>query len=94
MNDLSTYIPEMIETRRYLHRIPEIAWTEFLTSELVIKRVRELGFKTIIGKALFNEEYAYGREDSWNLLGIRTTFLKHSDGYFLNIRTLKHFSHS
>ena len=30
----------------------------------------------------------------WNLLGIRTTFLKHSDGYFLNIRTLKHFSHS
>ena len=50
MNDLSAYIPEMIETRRYLHRIPEIAWTEFLTSELVIKRVRELGFKTIIGK--------------------------------------------
>ena len=24
MNDLSAYIPEMIETRRYLHRIPEI----------------------------------------------------------------------
>ena len=63
MDDLSAYIPEMIETRRYLHQIPEIAWTEFLTSELVIKRVRELGFKTIIGKALFNEEYAYGREE-------------------------------
>ena len=62
MTDLSTYIPEMIETRRRLHKIPEIAWTEFLTSEIVIKRVRELGFKTIIGKSLFNEEFAYGRE--------------------------------
>lgn len=61
MADLTSYIPEMIATRRELHKIPEIAWTEFLTSEIVINRVRELGFKTIIGKALFNEEYAYGR---------------------------------
>ncbi len=61
MTDLNSYVPEMIKTRRYLHRIPEIAWTEFLTSEIVIKKVRELGFKTIIGKALFNEEHAYGR---------------------------------
>ena len=59
MTDLSAYIPEMIETRRRLHKIPEIAWTEFLTSEIVIKKVRELGFKTIIGKSLFNEEFAY-----------------------------------
>ena len=25
--------------------------------------------------------------NEWNLLRIRTTFLKHSDSYFLNIRT-------
>lgn len=58
MADLNAYVPEMIKTRRYLHRIPEIAWTEFLTSEVVIKKVRELGFKTIIGKALFNLKVA------------------------------------
>ena len=35
MTDLSAYIPEMVETRRRLHRYPEIAWTEFLTLSLI-----------------------------------------------------------
>ena len=54
MLHLATYIPEMIETRRHLHHHPEIAWTEFLTTQTIVKRVRELGFKTILGKALFD----------------------------------------
>ena len=62
MLHLSAYIPEMIELRRQIHHHPEIAWTEFLTTQTIVNRVRELGFKTIVGKALFDEEHALGRE--------------------------------
>lgn len=64
MLSISAYIPEMIQTRREFHKNPEIAWTEFLTTQTIVKRVRELGFKTVVGKALFNTDYALGRVDS------------------------------
>ncbi len=60
---LSAYIPEMILTRRELHQYPEIAWTEFMTTQTVVSRVRELGFKTILGKKLFDETHAFGRQE-------------------------------
>ena len=41
MLSLSAYIPEMIETRRKLHHHPEVAWTEFLTTQVIVNRVRE-----------------------------------------------------
>ncbi len=62
MISLSAYIPEMIETRRKLHKHPEIAWTEFLTTQVIVNRVRELGFKTVLGEALFNKDAVLGRE--------------------------------
>ena len=62
MLSLSAYIPEMIETRRKLHHHPEVAWTEFLTTQVIVNRVRELGFQTVLGKALFDEAHVLGRE--------------------------------
>ena len=62
MISLSAYIPEMIETRRKLHKHPEIAWTEFLTTQVIVNRVRELGFMTVLGEALFNKDAVLGRE--------------------------------
>ena len=62
MISLSAYIPEMIETRRKLHKHPEIAWTEFLSTQVIVNRVRELGFKTVLGEALFNKDAVLGRE--------------------------------
>lgn len=64
MLSVAAYIPEMIKTRREFHKNPEIAWTEFLTTQTIVKRVRELGFKTVVGKALFNPEFALGRIES------------------------------
>ncbi len=63
MISLSAYIPEMLETRRQFHHHPEIAWTEFLTTQTIVKRVRELGFKTVVGKALFDVEHTFGRDE-------------------------------
>ena len=62
MISLSAYIPEMIETRRKLHKHPEIAWTEFLTTQVIVNRVRELGFKTVLGEAHFNKDAGLGRD--------------------------------
>ena len=33
MLHLAAYIPEMLEFRRQIHHHPEIAWTEFLTTQ-------------------------------------------------------------
>ncbi len=63
MTELSRYFPEMIEARRHFHRYPEVAWTEFLTTQTIIQRVRELGFKTVVGKALFDIKHAFGRDE-------------------------------
>lgn len=89
MLHLAAYIPEMIETRRHLHHHPEIAWTEFLTTQTIVKRVRELGFKTILGKALFDEAHALGREPKVIeeamqrslKLGMDPALLKELEGY-------------
>ena len=63
MSDLVQYQAELVQTRRAIHRYPEVAWTEFVTTERVIKRVRELGFKTIVGPALFDPKFAFDRHD-------------------------------
>ena len=89
MLHVAAYIPEMIETRRHLHHHPEIAWTEFLTTQTIVKRVRELGFKTILGKALFDTEHALGREEKVIeeamqrslKLGMDPALLKELEGY-------------
>lgn len=57
-----TYIPEMIWTRRELHRRPELGWREFRTTERIVKTVRSLGFDTVLGLKLFNTDYTFGRE--------------------------------
>ena len=89
MLHLAAYIPEMIETRRHFHHHPEIAWTEFLTTQTIINRVRDLGFKTIVGKALFDTEHALGREPKVIeeamqrslKLGMNPALLKELEGY-------------
>ena len=89
MLHLAAYIPEMIETRRHLHHHPEIAWTEFLTTQVIVRRVREWGFKTVLGKALFDPEHALGRDPEVIeaamkrslKLGMDPVLLKELDGY-------------
>ena len=89
MLHLAAYIPEMIETRRQFHHHPEIAWTEFLTTQTIVNRVRDLGFKTVVGKALFDTEHALGREpqvieDAMQRslkLGMNPQLLKELEGY-------------
>lgn len=63
MTTLESYLPEMLATRRDLHQHPELGWTEFRTTERIVKTVRALGFETIVGRALFNLDYTFGRNE-------------------------------
>lgn len=46
---LAEILPALIETRRDLHRNPEIGFKEFRTSAIVAKRLRELGLEVTEG---------------------------------------------
>ena len=59
----ASYLPEMLATRRQLHQYPEIGWSEFRTTERIVKTVRSLGFQTVLGRALFNLDYTLGRNE-------------------------------
>ena len=86
---VAPYVDEMIQMRRRLHRYPEIAWTEFVTTSIIVERVRELGFKTVLGKKLFNEEFVLGRDpevvkdaqDRARAHGVSEEILKELEGY-------------
>lgn len=51
--------PELVATRRDIHRHPELAWTEFRTASLVAKRLTELGFRVLTGRQVLAEAYRY-----------------------------------
>jgi amidohydrolase len=38
------YYPEMVETRRHLHRHPELSYKEYKTTEYIVERLEKLGY--------------------------------------------------
>jgi amidohydrolase len=48
-SERSALEPELIETRRALHRQPELAFAEYRTAELVAQRLRSLGLEPRMG---------------------------------------------
>lgn len=52
MNINSSYTQEMVSMRRSIHQKPETGWTEFRTTALVVRRLKELGFEVKMGKAI------------------------------------------
>ena len=38
------YFPEMVETRRQLHKNPELSYKEFKTTEFIVERLKRLGY--------------------------------------------------
>ncbi|MBQ9240807.1 MAG: amidohydrolase [Duodenibacillus sp.] len=59
---LEAYVPEMIRTRRTLHRRPEVGWTEFETTALVMRRLEGLGYKVLCGTSVIDPRAVLGRD--------------------------------
>jgi len=60
---IESYVPEMIQTRRILHRRPELGWTEFETTALVIGRLREIGYEVLAGTRVIDPKAVLGRSE-------------------------------
>ena len=50
----------LIETRRDLHRFPELGWTEFRTASLVARRLADLDWEVQLGREVHREESRMG----------------------------------
>ena len=55
------YTTEMVQFRRRIHKRPEEGWTEFETMNIVVNRLRELGFKVVMGTKAVNPNFVMGR---------------------------------
>ncbi len=58
---MQNYVEEMVEDRRHIHRRPEEGWTEFETTAYVVGKLRALGIRVLVGRAVINEKFVMGR---------------------------------
>ena len=83
------YTQEMVQFRRTIHKRPEEGWTEFETMNIVVKRLRELGFDVVMGTKAINTEFVMGRdpklvEEAMQRArehGVSEEFLAETEGY-------------
>ena len=57
------YIKEMVETRRALHRRPELGWTEFETTWYVCSHLEKWGIPYLLGTQVINPKFVMGRDE-------------------------------
>ena len=60
---IQSYVPEMIRTRRALHRRPELGWTEFETTALAMERLRAMGYEVLAGTRVIDPKAVLGRDE-------------------------------
>ena len=83
------YTNEMVQFRRQIHKRPEEGWTEFETMNIVVKRLRELGFKVEMGTKAINPKFVMGRDPELVAKamqrakehGVSQEFLDETEGY-------------
>ncbi len=88
-SEFDAYVPEVIETRRTLHKRPELGWTEFETTALVIQRLESLGYRVLYGTEVVKPEAALGRDPALveaaekraRAAGVPEEILKRMGGY-------------
>ena len=65
------YIEEMIQTRRALHKRPELGWTEFETMWHICSHLEQWGIPYVLGTKVINPAFVMGRNETesktpWN----------------------------
>lgn len=56
-------INQMIADRRRLHQKPELGWCEFETTWFIVERLKQLGFKVLLGTEIVNPQAVMGRSE-------------------------------
>jgi metal-dependent amidase/aminoacylase/carboxypeptidase family protein len=70
---------ELSETRQRFHRMPELSWTEYLTTARLCQELEALGYAVEWGDALYREPP--GNPDSVIQYGIGTRFVVFGPGF-------------
>ena len=52
---LNQYKDQLISIRRTLHTLPEEGWSEFNTTALVVKYLREYGYEVLMGSKVITQ---------------------------------------
>lgn len=84
-----SYIKEMVETRRALHRRPELGWTEFETTWYVCSHLEKWGIPYLLGTQVINPKFVMGRDekavkdaiDRAKKHGVPADFIEKTEGY-------------
>ncbi len=63
MDTREAHVERMIATRRALHQNPEEGWTEFETTWFLVKELRALGLKVLVGRAIIDPAHVMGRSE-------------------------------
>ena len=58
------YIEEMIQTRRALHKRPELGWTEFETMWHICSHLEQWGIPYVLGTKVINPTFVMGRNET------------------------------
>ena len=83
------YIKEMIQTRRAIHRRPEVGWTEFETMWIVCSQLQKWGIPYLLGTKVINPSFVMGRyetevKDAIQRAirhGVPESFIEETEGY-------------
>lgn len=51
---------KIVEYRRDFHRYPEVGWTEYRTSSLIARRLKDLGYQVLAGRDVLSDEDRMG----------------------------------
>lgn len=83
------YIEEMIQTRRALHKRPELGWTEFETMWHICSHLEQWGIPYVLGTKVINPAFVMGRNETEvkdameraKKHGVPEAFLEKTEGY-------------
>lgn len=88
MANIAAYADEARQLRRVIHRHPEEGWTEFETTWLVVRRLRELGFTVSFGESVVDPAFVILSDSLRDAslaraqrAGVPESFLRETEGF-------------
>ncbi|KAK5584147.1 hypothetical protein RB653_005754 [Dictyostelium firmibasis] len=77
-------IDQLKKWRRELHSFPELGWTEFVTTSVLVRELKSMGYEPLLGESIINREFVRGRKIDLVQKAIKVAIDKGVDKELLN----------
>ncbi|KAN0030839.1 hypothetical protein ACTA71_009484 [Dictyostelium dimigraforme] len=77
-------IDQLIKWRRELHSFPELGWTEFVTTSVLVRELKSMGYEPLLGESIINPKFVRGRKKVEVEKAIKSAIDKGVDKELLN----------